>query len=104
MTAVMANAGLTYDVIPKLDLRFDFGVGALFFGASESKFTAGNPTSGALTMFHLRGAASADYAVARNVVVSATFAGSYSPPKDGLDDAIKSILSFDFMAGVGYRM
>jgi tetratricopeptide (TPR) repeat protein len=104
MTALMANAGVTYDVIPKLDLRFDAGVGALFFTASESKFTGGNPTNGALSMFHLRGAASADYAIARNVVLSATVAGSYSPPKEGLEDAIKSILSFDFMAGVGYRM
>lgn len=104
MTAVMANAGVTYDVIPKLDLRFDAGVGALFFTASQSKFTGGNPTNGALSMFHLRGAASADYAIARNVVLSATLASSYSPPKEGLEDAIKSIISYDFMAGVGYRM
>jgi len=106
MITAMANAGVSYDVIPKLDLRGDLGVGALFFSASESSFIMNaNATSGALTMFHLRAALSADYAVTPRFLVTATpFAVSYSPPKDGLEPSIKSITSIDFMVGLGYRM
>lgn len=102
----MADAGVTYEVIPKLGLRGDVGVGALFFaGVGESPFTGGAPTSGALTMFHFRGAVSADYAVTPNIVITATpLAFSYSPPKAGLDMSITAITSIDFMVGIGFRM
>jgi len=103
---VMANAGATFEVIPKLGLRGDVGVGALFFaGVNQSPFTNNAPTSGALTMFHFRGAVSADYAVTPNIMITATpFAFSYSPPKAGLDPSITSITSIDFMVGIGFRM
>jgi tetratricopeptide (TPR) repeat protein len=106
LIGAVANAGVTYEVAPKIGVRGDLGVGALFFGnAGESSFTAGNPTSGALTMFHVRAAISGDYAVTPNIIVTApSLAFSYSPPKDGLGPDIKSITSFDFMVGIGYRM
>ena len=106
LIGLMADAGLTYEVVPKLGLRADVGVGALFFAnVSESPFTGGAPTSGALTMFHFRGAVSADYAVTPNIIITATpFAFSYSPPKTGLVMDISAITSIDFMVGIGFRM
>jgi tetratricopeptide (TPR) repeat protein len=106
LIGLMANAGATYEVIPKLGVRGDVGLGALFFAnVSESPFTSFAPTSGALTMFHLRAALSADYAFTPNIVGTVTpIAFSYSPPKDGLDPNIKAITSIDFMLGIGYRM
>jgi hypothetical protein len=103
---LVANAAATYEVIPKLGVRADFGLGALFFaGISESPFTGGGMTTGALSMFHLRGAVSAEYAFTPNVVATLTpVAFTYSPPKAGLAPDIKSITSVDFaMVGIGYR-
>lgn len=102
---LLANAGATYEVIPRLGVRADVGLGALFFaGIDESPFTGGMMTSGALSMFHLRAALSADYAITPNVVLTAMpFAFTYSPPKAGLVADIKSITSVDFMLGIGYR-
>jgi len=105
MWGLLANAAATYEVIPKLGLRGDLGLGALFFAnVGGSPFTGGAETDGALSMFHLRAAVSADYAVTPNLVVTATpFAFTYSPPKAGLVPDIKSITSIDFMIGIGYR-
>jgi hypothetical protein len=94
-------------VVPKLAARFDIGIGALFFSnVNGSKFLIpGGQSDGALTMFHIRGALSADYAVTPNFVVTATpFAYSFSPPKDGMDKSITALTSIDFMVGLGYRM
>ena len=106
LIGLVANAGATYTVIPKLGVRGDLGLGVQWFnGIGESPFTSFAPTSGALPMFHLRVAVSADYAITPNViatVVPLTF--SYSPPAAGLRDDIKSILALDFMLGLGYRM
>ncbi|HEX2691267.1 MAG TPA: hypothetical protein VHN14_31860 [Kofleriaceae bacterium] len=106
MVSLMANAGAMYEVIPKLSVRGDAGLGALFFAnVSESPFTGGAPTSGALSMFHLRAALSADYAFTPNIIGTLTpIAVSYSPPKDGLVSDIKQLSSIDFMLGIGYRM
>ncbi|HVK85650.1 MAG TPA: tetratricopeptide repeat protein [Kofleriaceae bacterium] len=106
LIGTVANAGATYHVAPKIGLRGDLGVGVLFFtGVSQSRFTAGRMTSGALSMVHVRVGLSADYAITPNIVATLTpFAFSYSPPKAGLDDSIKSITAIDFMVGVGYRM
>lgn len=106
MWGLLANAGVTYEVIPKLGVRLDVGLGALFFAnIDESPFTGGSTTSGALSMFHIRGGVSAEYAVTPNVVLTlAPVAFTYSPPKEGLTDDIKSITSIDFaMVGIGYR-
>lgn len=106
MYGLLANGGLTYEVAPKIAIRGDGGVGVLLFNdAGESKFTGNAPTSGALSMFHVRAALAAEYAVTPNLVVTApSLAFTYSPPKDGLVGDIDSIISFDFMVGVGYRM
>lgn len=106
LMSVFANVGVTYLVTPQIGIRGDLGVGALVFtGVNMSTFTDGNETTGALAMFHLRVGASVDYAVTPNVVITvAPIAFGYSPAKDGLAASIKSITTFDFMAGVGYRM
>jgi hypothetical protein len=103
---LVANGAATYEAIPKLGLRVDFGLGALFFAnVDESPFTAGGMTTGALSMFHVRGAVSAEYAFTPNLVGTVTpVAFTYSPPKRGLAPDIKSITSIDFaMVGIGYR-
>jgi tetratricopeptide (TPR) repeat protein len=105
MFAAMANAGASYELVPNLFARGDLGVGALLFNASESQFTDMKPTSGALTMFHLRVAASVDYAITPNILISATpFAFAYSPPKEGLTKSISALTEIDFMIGLGFRM
>jgi len=106
LIAVIGNAGATYQVAPKIGLRADVGLGVLFFsGVSESPFTGNAPTSGALSMFHVRAGISGDYAITPNVIATiAPIAFSYSPPKAGLRDDIKSITALDFMVGIGYRM
>lgn len=103
LTAVMANAGLMYEVAPKMAVRGDLGLGLLFFGdVSQSPFTERAETEGgALAMFHARVGASFDYAVTPNIVATVPLALGFSPKKDGLSGAI---VSFDFMVGVGYRM
>jgi len=106
--SLMVNAGAAYEVMPKLNIRGDLGAGVLVFSGIEkdNPFTnMGTGTSGALSMPHVRVGVSADYAFTPNIYgVVAPFAFSYSPPKEGLDDQIKSIVRFDFMVGLGYRM
>ncbi|HET7501454.1 MAG TPA: tetratricopeptide repeat protein [Kofleriaceae bacterium] len=106
LIGLVANGGVSYLVAPKIALRGDAGLGALFLAnAGDSKFTNSASTTGALTMFHVRAALSADYAITPNVIATATpIAFTWSPPKDGLDPSIKSITTFDFMIGIGYRM
>jgi hypothetical protein len=109
MTTLLADAGATYLVAPRIGVRADVGVGALLFGGisdAGNPFTdMGAPTSGALTMLAVRGAISADYAITPNIYATLTpFAFTYSPPKDGLRSDIKSLTRMDFMVGVGYRM
>jgi hypothetical protein len=108
MFGVFANGGARYEVAPKIGVRGDLGLGLLVFSGLE----AGNPftengagTSGALSMFHLRAAVSADYLITPNLAATVTpFAFGYSPAKAGFRDGISSITSIDFMVGVGYRM
>jgi hypothetical protein len=106
LTALMANAGLMYEVAPKMAIRGDLGLGMLFFGGtSESPFTDGQKTDGgALAMFHVRIGASFDYAITPNIVATVPLAFSFSPKKDGLSEKMSNITSFDFMVGIGYRM
>ena len=105
----LVDAAATYTVAPKIGLRGDLGVGILAFsGISEmgNPFTEGGAsTSGALTMFQFRVAASADYAITPNLIATVTpIAFSFAPAKTGLREDIKSITRLDFMLGVGYRM
>ncbi|MGN6110633.1 MAG: hypothetical protein ACTHU0_36360 [Kofleriaceae bacterium] len=104
---VVANAGVVYAATPKIHVRADVGVGVLLFsGVSMSPFTDGAAIDGgALSMLHVRAGLSADYAFTPNLFATlAPIAFSYSPPKDGLREDIKSITALDFMAGIGYRM
>jgi hypothetical protein len=103
LTGIMANGGVSYEAMPRLSVRADLGVGALLFSnVSESRFTAGRATSGALTMFHVRAAASADYAFTQNIIGTVMpIAFTYSPAKSGLEPTIKNITSIDFMLGIG---
>jgi hypothetical protein len=103
-----ANVGPSYEVIPKLAIRADVGLGVLLFGGLSKEmnpFTEGGASaSGALTVFHLRTALSVDYAVTPNIVVTATpIAFAYSPAPAGFDPSISSLTTLSFMAGVGYR-
>ena len=109
LTALMINASAVYQVAPKISLRGDLGAGLLLFGGvSESPFTDFAPTSGTLSMPHVRIGVSADYAFTPNVIGTLTpFAFSFSPGKEGLQvegEDISSITAIDFMVGVGYRM
>jgi hypothetical protein len=109
MTTVLADAGATYLVTPRIGLRGDVGVGALIFGGiseAGNPFTdMGAPTSGALTMLAVRAGVSADYAITPNIYATvAPFAFTYSPAKSGLRSDISSLTRMDFMVGVGYRM
>jgi hypothetical protein len=106
ITAVV-NAGLRIEVIPRLSLRADAGVGALFF----TNVAQGNPftldgqaaSGGALTMFHLRVGAAAEYALSPNLSLWASpLTFGYSPAKQGL--VADSITQLSFLAGAGYRM
>lgn len=109
LMSALANVAVTYAVSPKIGIRGDVGAGVLVFGGISEM---GNPftknaagTSGALAMFNARVAASADYAITPNLVATVTpIAFSYSPPKEGLLEDIKSIIRLDFMVGIGYRM
>lgn len=106
LTGVMANAGASYEIVPKLSGRFDLGVGALVMaGVSNSVYTMDQPTTGALAMFTVRAGLSVDYAITNNILATvAPIAVEFSPAKAGLSDQIDHITRFDFMVGVGYRM
>ncbi len=106
MISVLADVGATFSVASHVGIRGDLGVGALVLsGASESDFTDGKATTGALAMLAVRAGASVDIAITPNLLVTLMpIAFSYSPPKAGLRDDIKSITRLDFMIGVGYRM
>ncbi|MCX5748344.1 MAG: hypothetical protein NT062_38315 [Proteobacteria bacterium] len=104
-TGVLANAGGTYWISDKMGARADVGLGLLVLSnANESPYTNGKPTTGALSMFHVRGGVSFDYVVAPNLLVTVPVAVSYSPAKSGLREDISAFTRFDFMLGVGYRM
>ena len=109
MIETLVNFGDAYTVAPKISLRGDVGIGVLFFGGIQemgSPFTkAGAGTSGTLTMFALRLAASVDYMLTPNLFATVTpVAFSYSPAKTGLREDIKALTRLDFMLGIGYRM
>jgi hypothetical protein len=106
--AIAADAGASFTVMPNLALRADLAAGVQVFGGLDkagNPFTAGGaPATGPLAMFFTRLAASADYAVTRDVVVTATpLALSYSPAPAGFMSSISSLTAVSFLIGVGYR-
>ena len=105
---LLANVAPSYEIIPRLAARADVGVGVLLFsglGKMGNPFTKdGSPASGALSTFAVRAAISVDYAVTRNVVITATpIAFGYSPAPEGLQPGISSLTTLSFLAGIGYR-
>lgn len=107
LIGVVANAGLRFEVAPKINLRADAGLGVLFFTnvGANNPFTEGGKAAegGALTMFHLRAGASAEYAVTPQITLWASpLTFGFSPAKTGL--MADSIIQLAFLAGAGYRM
>jgi hypothetical protein len=83
-------------------VRADLGIGALFLsGVTESPFTNDSPTTGTLTMFHVRAGASVEFAITHRLTATiAPLSVSYSPPRAGMRTDIRA---FDAMLGLGYR-
>lgn len=109
MIGVFANAGGTYEVAPKISLRGELGGGLLLLGGATEEgnpFTpAGMTATGTLLMPLLRIGVSGEYAITKNLSAAVTpIAFSYSPPKDGMKEEIKSLTRLEFTAGIGYRM
>ena len=108
MSSILANAGASYNINPKLSLRGEFGMGLLIFSglADGNPFIpAGDSASGALSSFNVRIAAGANYALTDNIVVTALpIVFSYSPAPAGLTDDISALSRFEMMFGLGYRM
>lgn len=109
LSSVLGDVGFTYGFGSTWGLRADLGLGALIFsnmGEIGNPFTVGMaPTTGALTMFAVRAALAADFAITPNLIATLTpIAFSYSPAKSGLAEDIKSIQRLDFTLGIGYRM
>ena len=108
LVGLMANAGPSYTVIPKLAVRADVGVGVQLFTGLEhdgNPFTVGGaPATGPLGTFLARAALSADYAVTPNIVIVAMpIAFTYSPAPTGFKPEITSLTTLSFAVGVGYR-
>jgi hypothetical protein len=108
LIGLLANVAPSITLIPKLSGRLDVGAGVLIFSGLEKEgnpFTMGGVgATGPLSTFHLRVAASADYAVTPNVVITATpIAFGYSPAPTGFASSISSLTTLSFMVGVGYQ-
>lgn len=108
-STILANAGVTYTVAPKVAVRGDLGLGALVVGgldAMGNPFTQnGAAASGALTMAAVRVGVSGDYEITPNIIATVMpFAFTYAPAKSGLRSDISALTLINFMVGVGYRM
>ncbi len=108
LTSLLANAGFTYPIIPKLNVRGEVGLGGQFFsGLSEGNpFTLnGAGTTGALGVFNIRFGIGAEYTITDNIVVSATpIIFSYSPAPSNMRADVDSLTRFELMLGVGYKL
>lgn len=108
LISILANAGVSYTVAPKVEVRGELGLGVLLFsGLSEGNvFTMnGLEASGALSMFNVRFGLGASYLVTPNLSITASpVIYSYSPAKAGLREDLDALTRFEMMAGLGYRM
>lgn len=105
---LMANAAPSVQLIPKLSARADVGLGVQIFSGLEKNgnpFTNGGAAAtGPLSVFHVRGAVSGDYAVTPNLVLTVTpIAFAYSPAPTGFVSTASSLTTMSFLAGIGYR-
>ena len=108
LVAIVADAGLAATVAPHLALRGDLGLGVQVMSGLEKSgnpfTTDGSPATGSLSTFLARVAASAEYAVTNNIIVTATpFAFAYAPAPSGFLSSISSLTTLSFLVGVGYR-
>lgn len=104
--AILADAGATYQVIERLGLRVDLGVGiGLISGASSSPFTQEMSAGGSMTGLDVRAALSADIGITKNVALTlCPVAFTYGTAPKGLRPDIGSITRIDFLLGVAFRM
>lgn len=103
-----ANVAPTYAVTSSIAVRADLGVGVQLIsglGKDGNPFTEGGaPATGTLSTLLARAALSADYAINRNLVITATpLAFSYAPAPTGFLPSISSLTTLSFGVGVGYR-
>lgn len=104
LSAVHATAAANYTLAPKISLRGDLGLGI----AMLNRLADGNPftdsrEAASFKMLSMRFGLSADYAITRNLI--ATFAPisiDFMLVPGPL--FIDSLVQFDVLAGVGYRM
>ena len=110
LISALADAGATYTVAPNIGVRGDLGVGALVFSGIGDRGQSVHEQRRIddRRARHVRGARGGvgrlrDHAEpARHGRRRSR--SSTARAKSGLRDDIKSILSLDFMLGLGYRM
>ena len=107
LIAVVGDLGLTFKAASKIAVRVDVGGGVLLFTGLKqgNPFTMnGHPTSGALSMPHVRASLTAEYALSSKLSLALTpIAFGFSPPKTGLGDPVKSLTQIQFLIGVAFR-
>ncbi|HEU5060668.1 MAG TPA: tetratricopeptide repeat protein [Kofleriaceae bacterium] len=108
LIGLLANAGITYPLAPRLGLRGDAGAGVLVLSGvtkvGNPFLEMGDTADGALSKFHLRLAAGIEFMVAPGFILSAQPVISYSPSGSDLNSEISSITRFEALIGAGYRM
>ena len=107
LIALVGDLGLTFKAASKIAVRVDVGGGVLLFTGLKqgNPFTMnGHPTSGALSMPHVRASLAAEYALSSKLSLALTpIAFGFSPPKTGLGDPVKSLTQIQFLIGVAFR-
>ncbi len=108
LTSILANGVAFYEVMPKLNIRAELGLGVQLFGGlgMGNPFTLnGSEATGALGIFNVRVAVGAEYALTKNLVVSASPAVfSYSPAPANMNPDMNAVTRFEILIGAGYRM
>jgi tetratricopeptide (TPR) repeat protein len=105
--SLLFNTGASLQIVDKIGLHLDLGLGLLRFGGLRkgSRFTAENEDVSTINMFNVRLAVSGEYAITPNVYgVVTPLAFSFSPKGSGFDEDTSLVTRFDFLVGVGYRM
>jgi hypothetical protein len=108
LVGLMGNAAGRYHATRHIDVRAELGAGAQWWSGLQmgNRFTdMGLAASGPLPMFVVRLALGVDYVLDSGLIISATpVSYQYSPPHEGLDDAINSVTQFDLLLGLGYAL
>jgi hypothetical protein len=99
-----ANLAASYSLAPRFSVRGDLGAGV----AMLNRLADGNPftdsrAAASFTMLSMRAGLSADYAITSNLIATlAPISIEYAWVPDQL--FIDSLVQFDVLAGLGYRM